>query len=238
MFFPRKGPPAIRPETLHGIRFSLNTPVIQSRGVPSGPARAAIAVHAADSSGRALTVAIRSLRTSTVTVLGFDGDLDSSDGLFHAIEAALTYCETMGFLFDEDEIEVGEPGVEKPALQRWEALVGSVEGDAAEDGPAEDEAPSPLPERLGAAEAGPAGADRDPARRADVEGSSPSPAAPDKSPPDPSLSKFRMRPPSPPAAEPADLPPSALGRIPLKKRRASESAGERPSFLLRILSGF
>lgn len=258
MFFPRKRPIALRPEDLYGIRFSLNTPVIEHADVPNGPARAAIAVHADESSGRALTIGIRSLRTSTVALFGFRGDLDSEESVFDATEAALMFCEGMGFLFDDDEIEVAGPEACHVALHRWRALTQTPDGadldgeevdaspaveaegpsseilDASGDdllGPDPNELPEPAATRS-AAEPGPTGS-------ANAEAPSRAPVAETASVASPSLSKFQMRSPAQPLPKAEDPRGAALARIPLmKRRRSNEAADQRPGFLLRILSGF
>ena len=266
MFFPRKRPIALRPEDLYGIRFSLNTPVIERADVPNGPARAAIAVHADETSERALTIGIRSLRTSTVALFGFRGDLDSEESVFDATEAALTFCEGMGFLFDDDEIEVAGPEACHVALHRWRALTGTPDG-ADLDGEDVDASPAmeaeePSPEILDASgdyllepdldvlpdsdldelpepAATRSAAEPGPTGSANAEAPSRAPVAETASVASPSLSKYQMRSPAQPLPKAEDPRGAALARIPLmKRRRSNEAADERPGFLLRILSGF
>jgi hypothetical protein len=250
MFFPRKRPIALRPEDLLGIRFSLNTPVIERADVPSGPARAAIAVHAGESGGRALSIGIRSLRSSSVALFGFRGDLDSERSVFDATEAALSFCEGMGFLFDDDEIEVAGPEAREEALHRWRALT-QTSGEAELDGDEADafpglEAEQPSPEILDESGDYLLDPDLDVLPEPDLD-ALPEQAAigsaagnePIASGASPTLSKFQMRSPAPPTPEAEDPRGAALARIPLmKRRRSNEAADERPSFLLRILSGF
>jgi hypothetical protein len=250
MFFPRTRPIALRPEGLLGIRFSLNTPVIERADVPNGPARAAIAVHVGESGGRALSIGIRSLRSSSVALFGFRGDLDSERSVFDATEAALSFCEGMGFLFDDDEIEVAGPEAREEALHRWRALTqtpdeAELDGEEADALP-EMEAEQPSPEILDDSGDYLLDPDLDVLREPDLD-ALPEPAAigsaagtePIASDASPTLSKFQMRSPAPPTPEAEDPRGAALARIPLmKRRRSNEAADERPSFLLRILSGF
>jgi hypothetical protein len=250
MFFPRTRPIALRPEGLLGIRFSLNTPVIERADVPNGPARAAIAVHVGESGGRALSIGIRSLRSSSVALFGFRGDLDSERSVFDATEAALSFCEGMGFLFDDDEIEVAGPEAREEALHRWRALTqtpdeAELDGEEADASPGMD-AEGPSPEILDESGDYLLDPDLDVLPEPDLD-ALPEPAAigsaagtePIASDASPTLSKFQMRSPAPPTPEAEDPRGAALARIPLmKRRRSNEAADERPSFLLRILSGF
>lgn len=113
--------PALSEESLHGLCLSLNSPVVHSDDLPLGPTRAAIALHQGADELR-LTVALRSLDAATVALFEFDGALLASDGIRHNIGIALSFGESLGFLFDEDLLPFSESGAE--ALNQWFELVG------------------------------------------------------------------------------------------------------------------
>ena len=221
MFVQLSHPLSLTAERLCGIRFSLNTPILEAGQLPAGPACAAIVVHREESGRRAITIGIRSLRTSDVTLFRFDDDLESEAGLFTATESALTFCEGMGFVFDDDELERSGPEGCAAALIRWQELAGPEAGAAPAERPGEllleDELDClPLPH----------------AGRGDARDASAGPRAAATP-----LSKFRS---GGGAAAPSgrgDKRGAALGRIPLLKRRRG-SAAERLGFLLRILGSF
>jgi hypothetical protein len=90
---------------LERLRLSLNTPVVAIERLPVGPAAAGIALHRGAESTR-LTVAVRSTRSGQVVFFQPDGwgDREPAD---LALDAALSFAEGMGFLFDEDLLERG-----------------------------------------------------------------------------------------------------------------------------------
>jgi hypothetical protein len=249
MFEPCGQPISLSAEALLGIRFSLNTPVVESGAVPDGPARAAIVVHRLGSNRQQLSLGIRSLRTQHVTLFRFSDRLSSPADLIHAIEAALTFCESLGFLFDEDEVEMAGPAARAEAVTRWQALTegGPSEIDRADAGGAAEpdlEAELEIDPESDSLEVDLAADDEpleidDPDESIEFEANTPDRGAAPVGASLP-LSKFRGRP-AQGAAEPqaSAVPAGAeLARIPLRKRRNPAARGERPSFLLRILAGF
>ena len=111
--------PRVRAE-LRALRLSLNTPVVTIEDLPVGPASAGIAVHAAPE-GLRLTLAVRSVRTGQVVFFHPDEDWSEIHGSELAVDAALSFAECMGFLFDEDPIEAG--GDVREAARCWTELV-------------------------------------------------------------------------------------------------------------------
>ncbi len=258
MFFPRSLPLALDDASLLGLRVALNTPVIAIQDLPNGPATAAIAVHLEEGGERALTVALRALRTGETVLYTLDEDLSIEGAAQGAIDAALSFSEAMGFLFDDEMLETDTPANRRRAITRWREVVGEArplagvpaaagrkadserhDGDAEElvleetvtlEEPAAP-APRPVP---------PATADAQSARGA------PGPMT---------LTKFRKRAeaarpgaPAPgSAAAPAAGAPSkvlmtphgpALGRLQLVKRRRAGDDVEPASWLARLLGSF
>jgi len=123
MFFPRSRPLALEESDLHGLRLSLNTPVLSIQELPPGPATAGIAIHMEENGQRALTIAVRAVRGGEVVLFTLDEDLSDDGAVLGAIDGALSFAEAMGFLFDEDELETTSPAQRRGALARWHELV-------------------------------------------------------------------------------------------------------------------
>lgn len=100
---------------LRSLRLSLNTPVVAREGFPVGPAAAAVAVHGAPGAAQ-LLLALRAVRSGHVALLGPDSDAPIDD-LRHAVDSALAFAESIGFLF-EDEL-VGPDGDTAAARRAW-----------------------------------------------------------------------------------------------------------------------
>lgn len=269
MYFPLRTEPLDAAEArLRGLRLSLNGPVVQAESLPVGPARAAIVVHDEPDGRPNVTLAVRSLRSGEVVLYSYEGDLREPSSRAVGIDAALSFGESMGFLFDDDELE-GDAGARALAYERlvqWlEGPVASLPGPrrtpsppppAAAPSAAEDEAEELLLEETlepvsepALPPAAPRGPEPGPPVRPTPEaGSRPRATAEAK----PVLSKFRGRgataspgegtspkaPPRPRRESGAGAAP--LGRVRLVKRRADGTAPpeDRPSFLFRLLALF
>jgi hypothetical protein len=124
VFFPRTTPLSLAPAQVRGLRLSLNTPVVATEDLPIGPARAAILVHAEAGRGETVTIGIRSLRADRVALYGIEGDEGGGASLDVAVDAALTFAESMGFLFDEDEIGSAGASERRRCHGLWRELLG------------------------------------------------------------------------------------------------------------------
>jgi hypothetical protein len=252
-FLPRRRPIELDAERVRALRPSLNTPVVATADLPVGPACAAILVHVEPGHGLQISVGVRSLATGAVALYGFDGPLGASV-VGGALDAALSFAEGMGFLFDEDVLDDDAASREKAVL-RWQELI----GDGSELAPAQ--APGAEPDDLFDATGGeltdpPAppegGVAPETLFETEESGVTQPPAAVFLEPPPESrvpLTKFRSSAVSEAPVVPAPGPPPeaelpapkkrALGRLRLVKRRAEPRAldAER-SFLLRLLGSF
>jgi hypothetical protein len=124
MFVPSQAPPELTPARLRGLRFSLNAPVVTTEVIPAGPARGALLVHR-DARGRfGVALCVRSLRTGAVVLYRSDEGLEGDGELSVGIDAALSFGESLGFLFDDDELEKGLARPE--ALARWQEFLGPL----------------------------------------------------------------------------------------------------------------
>ncbi len=146
MYFPlRSAPLDLSADRLNGLRLSLNSPVVSIEELPVGPARAAIAIHEEVDGRPNLTVGVRSLRDGTVVLFSLEGDLREHSSLAVGIDAALSFGESMGFLFDEDELEAVSVEEARPrAMGLWLELMGLASG-TSEAVPETPTAPVPPP---------------------------------------------------------------------------------------------
>jgi hypothetical protein len=254
-FLPRRRPLELTAQRVRALRPSLNTPVVAMADLPVGPACAAILVHVEPGHGLQISVGVRSLACGSVALYGFDGAISASV-VGVALDAALSFAESMGFLFDDDVVGDDVSSREKAVL-RWQELI----GDGAQTAPAEPAQGSPedLFEPDGGELTDPPTEDEydsEPSAEGqaafDLGDSGPAPAAPvEFRPPPPeggvALSKFRVQPGGEAAAVPAtsdaaDLAARSpnkrpLGRMRLVKRRPGE-ADARRAWLLRLLTSF
>ncbi|GAG41554.1 unnamed protein product, partial [marine sediment metagenome] len=116
-------------DRLCGLRLSLNTPVASIAELPAGPARAAVAIHEEIDGRPNITVGVRSLRSQAAVIFSLEGDLNEHSSLAVGIDAALSFGENMGFLFDEDEFDSGPAEEVRPrALGLWQDLMGPALG--------------------------------------------------------------------------------------------------------------
>jgi hypothetical protein len=104
---------------LEALYVSLNSPVITLESLPVGPASAAVALHMNPHPG--VTLAVRCVRTGRVAFFTSGEAVEDAKVL---LDAALSFAESMGFLFDEDEVAArGEEGPEE-AARLWRDLLG------------------------------------------------------------------------------------------------------------------
>jgi hypothetical protein len=118
-FLRRLRPLEIAGERVRSLRASLNAPVIRAPDLPAGPARAVIVVHREARGGMDATVGVRSVVSGEIAYWSFDGELASDTDLSVASDAALTFAESLGFLFD-DGAGLAGAAAEK-AFRSWRA---------------------------------------------------------------------------------------------------------------------
>jgi len=145
VFFPRTAALTLTRDEIRELRLSLNTPVVATEELPIGPARAAILVHDDTDGGPQVTIGIRSLRAGRVVLYAFEGDLREASSFAVAVDAALSFAESMGFLFDEDELGAGGAPARVRCLGLWREFLGE---DALGGPAARAAAPEPAEELL------------------------------------------------------------------------------------------
>jgi hypothetical protein len=126
MFLPRETPLELGPEHLLGLRLSLNTPVVSTEEIPTGPARAALAVHRDPAGVPTITLAVRPIQASHAVFYGLEEELRGEAGLAMGVDAALCFGESLGFLFDDDPLASGD--VEAGGVfSLWSSIIGDDE---------------------------------------------------------------------------------------------------------------
>lgn len=120
MFFSAQSAPDPATTPLLLLRLSLNRPVLAVDELPSGPARAAIAIVGGPVQGRRLVVAIRSMRTDQVVFFASEWLPHGAGDSARLLDAAVSYSESMGFLFDDDLDPASE------ASRLWAEWVGKA----------------------------------------------------------------------------------------------------------------
>jgi hypothetical protein len=106
------------------LHLSLNAPVIAIDALPVGPARAGIALCEDAAGDLDIQIAVRSLRSGQVAAyVPTDGRVEIGE---LAVDAALSFAEGMGFLFDEDEVAARGEGAPDAVAAIWRDLVEEV----------------------------------------------------------------------------------------------------------------
>lgn len=260
MYFARQEAPDPATSALRSLRASLNTPVVVVEELAAGPASAAIACLD-DPAGPRVVIAIRSERSGQAIFFGPDDELREWQGPDVAVDAALSFAEGMGFLFD-DELVGNDTASQEKALVRWHEVIGTAEGSLPAP-PAEAAEPAlelfdldggdltdpPVPALLPATPheiERPAAAWLEP-----LEPGEPGPEALDfqaaaEPPFTLPLTKFRLRADTSPAPRPPDAAEApktpakrALARVRLQRRRSNKLVQDaRRGWLLRLLTSF
>lgn len=123
MFAARQRPLLVLEDRLLAMRLSLNTPVLATAELPSGPARAAIFAYA-EGNARRFGVAVRALRGGNAVVYELQAEAPAdADGFSVALDATLSFGESMGFLFDDEMIVDRRPDTLTRALHRLRELI-------------------------------------------------------------------------------------------------------------------
>jgi hypothetical protein len=124
MYFSRQPVPERGVRELRSLRFSLNTPVVSIESLAVGPARAAIAIQDLADGRTTVQLVLRSQRTAQLACFSHDEPHESDASTQVALDGALSFAESMGFLFDEDAIpDLGADGP-REAADAWNDLLG------------------------------------------------------------------------------------------------------------------
>ncbi len=117
MFFPADAAAERHCSELRVLRFSMNAPVVALEGLPVGPARAAVALHAG--AEPRITIALRATRSGQMLFYCAGEELAEFSSASVVVDAALSFAESMGFLFDDDEVESRGDEGQREAARLW-----------------------------------------------------------------------------------------------------------------------
>jgi hypothetical protein len=129
MYFSRQPLPERAATALRSLHFSLNTPVVAIENLAVGPARAAIAVQNVGEGRSSLMIVVRSQRTGQLACFSHDEALESDASTQIGLDGALSFAESMGFLFDDDAISDLDVDGSREAAGAWNDLLGLAPGD-------------------------------------------------------------------------------------------------------------
>ena len=139
MFAARHRPLLLVEDRLLALRMSLNAPVLATAELPVGPARAAIVVHA-QGGAQCFSIVVRSLRNGASVIYELEGeDLSEDDGWAVALDASLSFGESMGFLFDDEMLVDRRPETLRRAITRLHEILAPP--DVSDDDPLAHTAP-------------------------------------------------------------------------------------------------
>ena len=102
MFHQRLRPLELLERRVVAVRYSMNEPIVSTAELPAGPARAAILVYLEEQTRRVVVV-LRSLTRDRIVQYEMR-DEEYADATGMAFDAALTFAESMGFLFDDEQL--------------------------------------------------------------------------------------------------------------------------------------
>jgi len=105
------------------LHLSMNTPVVAIEDFPVGPARAGVSLSEGDGGDLRLEIAVRAVRTGQLLFYASDDAFSLDSDASHAVEAALSFAEGMGFLFDEDEVVARGAEGSAEAADLWQELI-------------------------------------------------------------------------------------------------------------------
>lgn len=119
MIFPADRPLEGACSSVRALYVALNSPVVRQEPLPVGPASAAVALHArADG----VSVVLRSVRTGQRCFFTSRPEQTAAE---LALDAALSFAEALGFVFDENEVAPDGAGAQA-AARLWCELIGET----------------------------------------------------------------------------------------------------------------
>ena len=135
MFFSADGPADPHCDELVTLHRSMNAPVVAIEDIPVGPAHAAVALSRGGDGAVNVTIAVRCARTGRVAYFTAGGELRELRSTDIVMDAALSFAESMGFLFDDEEVEIRGAVGPREAAKIWQRF---LHADSGETAPADD----------------------------------------------------------------------------------------------------
>ncbi len=148
MFMPCFNEPTVCESTIVAFCAALNTPVVNIEALDVGAARAGIMLAAGEYGDLKLLVRVSLISGGEGITFEFQGDPREFGDASAAMDAALSFSEGMGFLFEEDLLTQGGRSGRKRASKIWTSLCSPREEDRAV---VEAPACEPLPPRVAVA---------------------------------------------------------------------------------------
>jgi len=108
---------------LRVLHLSLNTPVVAIADFPVGPAQAGVSLWEEGDGNVRLEIAVRAVRTGQLLFYAADRAEAVAADAVHAVEAALSFAEGMGFLFDDDAVAAHGQEGSRAVAALWHELV-------------------------------------------------------------------------------------------------------------------
>ncbi len=127
MFMPCQDEPAIPESAIAGFCAALNAPVVNIEMLDVGPARAGIMLAKDPDGVLILLVRVSLLSGGQGVTFKFQGHPGEFGGSAGAIDAALSFAEGMGFLFEEDLLSQGGRSGRSRAHKIWTSLCTDAE---------------------------------------------------------------------------------------------------------------
>ncbi|MCH7600607.1 MAG: hypothetical protein IH973_12695 [Myxococcales bacterium] len=122
MFMPCPEEPPVPESAIAGFCVALNTPVVNIEMLDVEPARAGILLAANDYGDLILLVRVSLVSSGEGVTFKFQGDPADFGNTAAALDAALSFSEGMGFLFDEDLLSQGNSSGRSRASKIWHSL--------------------------------------------------------------------------------------------------------------------
>lgn len=141
MFMPCTDDFLVAESSILAFCATINTPVINVEALDVGPARAGILLSAGDYGDFVLVVRVALISNGQGVTFKLQGDPREFGEAAAAVDAALSFSEGMGFLFEEILVAGGPQAGRQRALKIWESLVSER---AEKSEPAPDAARAPL----------------------------------------------------------------------------------------------
>ncbi|MCP4038090.1 MAG: hypothetical protein GY944_17265 [bacterium] len=224
---PSSEDPVVAESAILGFCATLNAPVVNVDALDVGPGRAGILLSAGQYGGLNLWVRVSLISNGQGVTFKFQGDPGDFGDHRGALEAALSFAEGMGFLFEDDMLPQGGPSGRNRAHRIWTSLF---------------EVPGPEQLPLEAIETGgEAPIHPDPAAAPGPECSEPLTRGPAAA-MSPLLSKFRQIEPAPSQAGPDQTGPrpgaQELAQLELTSEELGNEHVDHAGFLARLLGSF
>lgn len=108
---------------LHALRLSLNSPIVALGSLPVGPAAAAIALYAVGDRPR-VAIALRCERSGERIFYVSEEFREEIRDPELLLDAALSFAEGMGFVFDDDEVESRGASGASESVRIWREFAG------------------------------------------------------------------------------------------------------------------